>query len=241
MSTEHIVQSYDDELANLTNAILQMGGLVESQITATVSAITNRDSAAAEKIIENDREIDELEVEVERQVVSMLALRQPMADDLRAVIGALRISSDLERMGDLAANIAKRTIALSSVDQFPALSSLRAMALIVQTMVKNSLDAFIDNDHEKAMSTWREDEKVDELYNSMFRELLTYMFEDPKLLTTCTHLLFVAKNMERIGDHVTNICEIIHYHSTGERTMGDRPKADTTSLHTPAEGQNRDQ
>ena len=147
MSTEHIVQSYDDELAKLTNAILQMGGLVESQITATVSAITNRDSAAAEKIIENDREIDELEVAVERQVVSMLALRQPMADDLRAVIGALRISSDLERMGDLAANIAKRTIALSSVDQFPALSSLRAMALIVQTMVKNSMYAFIDNDH----------------------------------------------------------------------------------------------
>ena len=115
MSPEHIVQSYDTELDKLTNAILQMGGLVESQITATVAAITNRDSAAAEKIISNDQEIDDLEISVERQVVKMLALRQPMADDLRAVIGALRISSDLERMGDLAANIAKRTIALASL------------------------------------------------------------------------------------------------------------------------------
>ena len=233
MSPEHIVQSYDTELDKLTNAILQMGGLVESQITATVAAITNRDSAAAEKIISNDQEIDDLEISVERQVVKMLALRQPMADDLRAVIGALRISSDLERMGDLAANIAKRTIALASLEQFPTLPGLRSMASAVQGMMKDSLDAYVDNDHEKAMKTWHDDQRVDELYNSIFRELLTYMFEDPKRLTACAHLLFVAKNMERIGDHVTNICEIIHYHSTGERTMGERPKADTTPLHTP--------
>ena len=235
MTTEHIVQAYDDELSHLTTTILQMGGLVESQVSAAMEAIKTRDSAKAEKIISKDREIDALETAVERQVMKMLALRQPMADDLRAIICALRISGDLERMGDLAANIAKRTIALASLTELPALPGLNSMTRLVQVMVKESLDAYVDRNDSKALQVWRNDEKVDEIYNSLFRELLTYMFEDPGRITPCTHLLFAAKNLERIADHATNVCEVIHYIATGERDMGDRPKADTTPLLVPEE------
>jgi phosphate transport system protein len=208
-----------------------MGGLVESQIAAAVAAVTARDSTAASKIVADDRPIDELELDVERQVTKMLALRQPMAADLRRVIGALRLAGDLERMGDLGANIAKRTIALAQTGGGPSVWLIPRMAELVQAMVKQVLDAFVTQDIDKAVAVWRRDQEVDEVYNSLFRQLLTYMFEDPRNITACTHLLFVAKNLERIADHATNMAEVINFLQTGERDMGQRPKADTTSTY----------
>lgn len=231
MAGEHTVRSYDEELRLLTNTILQMGGLVENQIAASVHCITEHDSVAAERIIEADKPIDELELEVERLATRLLALRQPMAGDLRRVVGALRVASDLERMGDLSANIAKRTIALSRVREIPSLWMIPRMAEVVQQMAKTVLDAYVDNDLQKAESVWVRDEEVDEIYNSLFRQLLTYMFEDPRNITAATHLMFVAKNLERIADHTTNMAEVITYQQTGERLNGERPKADQTSTY----------
>jgi len=228
-AAEHTVHAYDDELRRMTNLVLQMGGLVESQIAAATTAVAQRDSDAAEKIIGNDAQIDDLEYEVEKLVTKLLALRQPMAIDLRGIIGALRIAGDLERMGDLAANIAKRSIALAQTREIESLWVIPRMAGLVQTMVKEVLDAYVEHDLEKAEHVWKTDHEVDEMYNSLFRQLLTYMMEDPRNITACTHLLFAAKNLERIADHATNMAEVIRYRQTGERSLGERPKADDTA------------
>jgi len=228
-TAEHTVHAYDEELRRLTNLVLQMGGLVEGQIAASTSAVLERDSASAQKIIDGDAQIDGLEHEVERLAVKLLALRQPMAIDLRGIIGAMRIAGDLERMGDLAANIAKRSIALAQSREIASLWVIPSMAALVQAMVKEVLDAYVEQDLAKAEHVWQSDREVDEMYNSLFRQLLTYMMEDPRNITSCTHLLFVAKNLERIGDHATNMAEIITYRQTGERLPGERPKADATS------------
>jgi phosphate transport system protein len=229
MAGEHIVHSYDEELRQLTNLVLQMGGQVESQIAAAVAAMIARDSDRSQTIIGDDERIDELEFEVERLATKLLALRQPMAEDLRAIIGAMRVAGDLERMGDLAANIAKRSIALAQSREIASLWVIPRMAERVQAMVKEVLDAYVERDLAKAKHVWGSDREVDEMYNSLFRQLLTYMFEDPRNITACTHLLFVAKNLERIGDHATNMAEMVSYRLTGERELGERPKADDTS------------
>ena len=228
-SSEHIVKSYDDELKHLNTLISRMGGLVETQLDASIQAVLRRDPEGAEKVVKGDVQIDELETEVEALVVRLLALRQPMAVDLRYIVSALKIAADLERFGDHAKSIAKRAIAISQVPRIPA-PGLDRMARMVQRMIKDVLDAYLDNDTDKAVKVWRSDAEVDELYNSLFRELLTYMMEDPRNITGCTHLLFIAKNVERMGDHATNIAETVHYQVKGIKLPDDRPRGDDPSF-----------
>ena len=229
VETEHTVQSYDAELGRLTDLVLRMGGLVENRIAAATRAMTTRDSEAGQRVIDGDVEIDALEREVERLATRLLALRQPMANDLRGILGALRVSGDLERMGDLAANIAKRSIALARARELESLRVLPGMASRVRAMVRDVLDAYVEQDVAKAERVWRSDHEVDEIYNGLFRQLLTYMMEDPRNITSCTHLLFAAKNLERIADHATNISEIVRFRETGERAGRERPKSDDTA------------
>lgn len=221
---EHIVKSYDQELEHLDNDIIKMGGLTESQIARAVDAVVGRDPGLAAKVIGDDDRIDEINYEIDIQATRLLALRQPMAQDLRQIVAALKISSDLERIGDYAANIAKRSIALASAAPVPPTSSISRMSRMAQEMVQKVLDAYIARDAGKALEVWHADETLDNMYTSMFREALTYMMEDPRRITICANLLFIAKNVERIGDHVTNVAETIHFLVHGERMRGDRPK-----------------
>lgn len=228
-ANEHIVKSYDEELKQLNTLISRMGGMVETQLDAAIQAVLRRDPEGAEKVVKGDAQIDELEQEVGAMVVRLLALRQPMAVDLRYIVSALKIAADLERFGDHAKSIAKRAIAISQVPRIPA-PGLDRMARMVQTMIKDVLDAYLANDTNKAVKVWRGDAEVDELYNSLFRELLTYMMEDPRNITGCTHLLFIAKNVERMGDHATNIAETVHYQVKGTQLPDDRPRGDDPSF-----------
>lgn len=226
----HIVSAFDQELAKLNDIIIQMGGLAEAQINSSIHAVIKRDTERAGIVVEDDKKIDQLERELEELAVKVLALRQPMASDLRAVVGALKISSDIERIGDYAKNIAKRAIALAQVPPVEPLRSVPRMGWLVQQIMKQTLDAYITRDPAAATAAWQRDAEVDDLYNSLFRELLTYMMEDPRTLTACTHVLFIAKNIERMGDHATNICEIVHFMATGKAMPEDRKKTDTTSF-----------
>ena len=225
---EHIVKSYEDELNALGAACARLGGLAESQLGDAVDAVVRRDPALATKVLQQDDRLDEIEADVEQKAIRLIALRQPMANDLRKTMAAMKIASNLERCGDLAKNIAKRTLVLSEVEPVPALNrSIERMGRLVEARLKEVLDAYISNDAERAMEVWRRDEEVDEHYNSLFRELLTYMMGDPRTITPCAHLLFDAKNLERIGDHATNIAEIVHYEITGEQVSpAERPRAD---------------
>ncbi len=226
--SEHIVKSYEDELNTLGAACARLGGLAESQLGDAVDAVVRRDPALATKVLQQDDRLDEIEADVEQKAIRLIALRQPMANDLRRTMAAMKIASNLERCGDLAKNIAKRTLVLSEIEPMPALNrSIERMGRLVETRLKEVLDAYTANDAERAMEVWRRDEEVDEHYNSLFRELLTYMMGDPRTITACAHLLFVAKNLERIGDHATNIAEIVHYEITGEQvSSAERPRAD---------------
>ncbi len=226
---EHLVKSYDQELKRLGNLITEMGGMVESQVALAAEAIMNRDAETAARVVEGDPKVDAIEREVEQFVIRLLALRQPMAADLRNIVAALKITGDLERMGDYAANVAKRSIVLSQFQLPISLSGLGHMAQLVQANLKLIMDAVSENDTAKAIQVWRSDEKIDDLYNTVFRELITYMMEDPRNITPCTHLLFIAKNLERIGDHATNIAETVYYAVTGEPLSGARPKGDTSA------------
>jgi phosphate transport system protein len=228
---EHIVKSYEDELNTLGAACARLGGLAESQLGDAVDAVVRRDPALATKVLQQDDRLDEIEADVEQKAIRLIALRQPMANDLRKTMAAMKIASNLERCGDLAKNIAKRTLVLSEIEPMPALNrSIERMGRLVETRLKKVLDAYTANDAERAMEVWRRDQEVDEHYNSLFRELLTYMMGDPRTITACAHLLFVAKNLERIGDHATNIAEIVHYEITGEQVSpADRPRADDLS------------
>lgn len=226
---EHTVQSYDEDLERLTSLVSRMGGLVESQIVRATRAMTTRDSDIARSVIDRDAEIDAMERELEGVAVTVLALRQPMAIDLRGIIGALRVAADLERMGDLAANIAKRSIALSQSREIGSLWLLPGMASRVRTMVTDVLDAYVQHDIAKAERVWRGDRDIDEMHNGLFRQLLTYMIEDPRNITPCMHLAFAAKNLERIADHATNVAEAVCFRQTGERSLGERPKSDDTA------------
>jgi len=207
-----------------------MGGLAESQLQAAVEALLKRDADAATRIIHDDAKIDEQETLISQQVVRLLALRQPMAIDLRQIVAALKISSDLERFGDYATNVAKRSIALSQLPPLKPLFAIPRMAKLVQQNMKDVLDAYTEADAEKAMNVWRRDEEVDEMYTSLFRELLTYMMEDQRNISPSIHLLFIAKNIERMGDHATNIAETIHFIVHGRDIEAARPKGDNTSF-----------
>lgn len=224
---EHLVRSYDQQLKRLRNFLTEMGGIVENQVALAATAVLDRDAAAATRAVDSDSNVDTLEHEAEQFVVGLLALRQPMAGDLRHIVAALKISGELERIGDYAANVAKRSIVLAQFSLPGPLAGLGTMARLVQEHLKTVIDAIGDNDTEKAISVWRSDVTVDELYNVLFRELITYMIEDPRHITPCTHLLFIAKNLERIGDHATNIAEMIYYAVTGEVLPDARPKGAT--------------
>lgn len=228
--TDHIVKSYDSELATLDRAIAQMGGLAEQLLGQAVEALEQRNPQLADAASASDRQIDDIQRQLEEQVVSMIARRQPMANDLRQVMSVLKVASDLERIGDLAKNIAKRAATLAAVNHpKPLILGLKHMYEMAAHGLKEALDAYAARDDRKAVEIWHDDARIDALYNSVFRELLTYMMEDPRNIGICTHLLFAAKNIERIGDHTTNIAETIHFMARGTQLTQDRPKHDSTS------------
>ena len=227
---EHIVRSYEEELSLLNNKIAKMGGLAEKVLGQSFEALDRRDADLATATISEDEEIDQLQREIEEQAVVMIARRQPMAYDLRQIMAALRISADLERIGDFGKNIAKRAVAVVTEQQPKQLMlGLKHMGELSLNQLKEVLDAFIERDAERALSVWYKDEEIDAMYNSLFRELLTYMMEDPRNIGLCTHLLFGAKNIERVGDHATNIAETVYYLVHGRPITDQRPKGDTTS------------
>ena len=228
--TDHIVKAYDLEITSLRNMLAEMAGIAEEQLSKAVRALSTRDLKLADEVIGNDELLDELEREIGEKAILTIAKRQPMASDLREIMVAIRVSSDLERIGDLAKNTAKRTHAISDALPRKLITGLSRMGQLAQEQLKNVLDAYSQNDAGKAMAVWRSDEGLDALYNSIFRELLTYMMEDPRNIGLCTHLLFGAKNMERIGDHATNIAENIHYLVHGRTIAEERPKKDQTSV-----------
>jgi len=228
MVAEHIIKSYDQELQRLDNSIAEMGGMAESQLTAAIEAVSKRDGDLASSVIEADSKVDELEHEVEAQVVRLLALRQPLARDLRQIVAALKTSTDLERICDYAANVAKRSLVLNQTAPVKPVYALPRMSAVCLAMIKDMLDAYVDRDADKAYAVWLRDEELDEMYTSLFRELLTYMIEDARNITACTHLLFMAKNLERIGDHTTNIAETLYFLVHGKPLAQIRPKRDRT-------------
>jgi len=230
MASEHIIKSYDDELRRLNNTIMQMGGLAEGQLAAAIDAVMKRDSELAARVVAGDTAVDRLEHEVDGLVVRLLALRQPMARDLREMLAALKIAGDLERICDYAANVAKRSIALKHVPPAEPIFALPRMANLARSLTKDVIDAYVARDAEKALVVWARDEELDEMYSGLFRELLTYMMEDPRNIGPSTHLLFIAKNIERIGDHATNIAETVHFLALGRSIEETRPKGDTTNV-----------
>jgi phosphate transport system protein len=232
--TEHTVSSYEEDLRTLNSRIAQMGGLAEQVLGHAIDALVRRDPALAEATINADKNIDRMEREIEEQAITMIARRQPLADDLRQIITAIRIAVDLERIGDLSKNIAKRALAVAE-EQHPKqlMLGLKHMGVTAMEQLNDVLDAYSERNAEKAFKVWMRDDEIDGMYNSLFRELLTYMMEDPRNIGLCAHLLFGAKNLERIGDHATNVAETIHFLVHGEAFSEERPKSDVTSL-TPA-------
>ncbi len=228
-SKEHIIKSYDEELARLTGEIVRMGELAAKQLDAAIDVVERRDPRAARRIVDNDDAIDAMEYEISHDVVRLLALRAPMARDLREVFGALRIAADIERIGDYAANVAKRSIPLSMVAPVAPANGLRRLSELATAAVRKVLDAYRNGDAERAHEVWADDVELDEAYTGLFRELLTYMMEDPRSITSCTHLLFMAKNIERIGDHATNIAESVWFVVKGEPLRTTRKKGDDSA------------
>ncbi|HWH18537.1 MAG TPA: phosphate signaling complex protein PhoU [Allosphingosinicella sp.] len=225
MATGHTVKAFDDDLDQLRASIAEMGGLAESAIAESMRALMQRDTEAASRVVDNDKRIDALETEVERSAVQIIALRAPMADDLREVVAALKIAGVVERIGDYAKNIAKRVHVIGESPNIEPLSLLPEMARIAAEMVHNVLDAFVARDPDKAVAVCERDRAVDDFYNSIFRTLLTFMMENPHNITPATHLLFIAKNLERIGDHSTNVAEMVYFAATGQH-MAERPRGE---------------
>lgn len=237
MASQHTVKSYEEELRALEATILRMGGLAEGQLASAIDAFTRRDTDLAERTVLADRQIDQIEHDVAEQTTRLLALRQPMAADLRMVIGCLKLSGDIERIGDYAKNIAKRALVLQRLTAPRPSNLIARMGELVQRMIKDVLDAYAERDPAKAVDVWRRDADVDELYTTQFRAILTYMLEDSRTITAGTHLMFIAKNIERVGDHTTNIAETIHYMLTGKRLDDERPKGvDAIGIDSPATG-----
>lgn len=229
MPNEHIVRAYDEELRRLRDMVARMGGLAERQVADATRALVRRDTELASEVVSRDAQIDALEREIESYCVRLLALRQPMAQDLRVIIAAMKASNDLERIGDYARNAAKRAIVLASLPSIGSLNGFERMTTLVQENLKAAMDAFVNNDAEAAQRVWEADEPIDAIYNGIFRELLTFMMEDPRNISAATHMLFIAKNLERIGDHTTNIAERIFYAVRGDMLPEDRPKADQSA------------
>jgi phosphate transport system protein len=228
---ELIIRALEEELKVLDNRIAQMGGLAEQALGQAMDALDRRDPELAQEAIESDLTIDRLGRGVEELAISLIARRQPMARDLRQIITVIRIAVDLERIGDLSKNIGKRAIAIAG-EYHPKQIMLGFMHMgeIALEQLKDVLDAYSQKDGEKALKVWNRDGQIDAMYNSLFRELLTYMMEDARNIGPCTHLLFGAKNIERIGDHATNVAETIYYLVHGVTMPGDRPKSDSTSM-----------
>ncbi len=230
MVIEHTIRAFDADLQELARMIAEMGGLAERQIDNAVDALNRRDAPLAQNVIADDAKIDLLQREIEDKAILTIARRQPMAVDLRDVVGALRVSSDLERIGDLAKNIAKRVMVLDSeLNLQKVMRGVEHMTELVLTQIKDVLDSYARRDSEKALQVWKSDEEVDAVNNSLFRELLTYMMEDPRNISACIHLLFCAKNIERMGDHATNVAETVYYMVEGRALPDERPKGDNTS------------
>ncbi|MBO9502127.1 MULTISPECIES: phosphate signaling complex protein PhoU [Brevundimonas] len=222
---QHTVKSYGDELNQLTAIVARMGGLAEAQVADAIESVARRDVALARAVVERDARLDALHADIEKKAIRLIALRQPVASDLRKTLSAMKLAVDLERTGDLARNISKRALILAEGEpMLPLTRSIERMGKLVSNRLRDVLDAYTASDVDRAMGVWTSDDEVDEHYNSLFRELLTYMMGDPRTITACTHLLFMAKNLERIGDHATNIAETIHYEITGGDMIGERPR-----------------
>ena len=225
---DHIVKAYDEELNHLAADVARMGGLAEAEVSDALDTVTHRDLTLVQTVIERDLKLDALDAEIERRTIRLIALRQPVAQDLRRTVAAMKIASNLERIGDLAKNIAKRGAVLADSEPItPLTRSIERMGRLVAGRLKEVLDAYTTADLERAMAVWSRDDEVDEHYDSLFRELLTYMMGDPRTITAGAHLLFIAKNLERIGDHATNLAEIVHYEISGEELPTERPKWDS--------------
>jgi phosphate transport system protein len=225
-ATMHVIKSYEQELQQLRSLVVEMGGMVEAQVAQATDAVVNRDVAAAARAVEADPKVDALEHDLERFAIRLLALRQPVADDLRLIIAALKASDDLERIGDYAAGVAKRAIVLAEHPATFNLAGLAHMAELVRQNLHKMIIALSDANAEAAAEVWRADKSVDDMYNIVFREFMTYMLEDLRNMTPCTHLLFIARSLERVGDHATNVAETMYYAATGEELSGPRPKSE---------------
>jgi phosphate transport system protein len=225
---DHIVKAYDEELNHLAADVARMGGLAEAEVADALDTVTHRDMTLVQTVIERDLKLDALDSEIEKRTIRLIALRQPVAQDLRRTVAAMKIAQNLERIGDLAKNIAKRGAVLADSEPItPLTRSIERMGRLVAGRLKEVLDAYTTGDIDRAVAVWSSDDEVDEHYDSLFRELLTYMMGDPRTITAGAHLLFIAKNLERIGDHATNIAEIVHYEISGEELPTDRPKWDS--------------
>src|SRR5260221_14092029 len=229
--TDHTMKAFDTDLQDLARMVAEMGGLAEKQVADSVDALAKRDITLAQRVTAADANIDALQREIEERAVLTIARRQPMAVDLREIVGALRLANDLERIGDLGKNIAKRVAAITG-DFHPQklLRGVQHMAALVLGQLKQVLDSYARHDLKKALAVWNGDEEVDAMCPSLFRELLTYMMEDPRNITFCIHLMFCAKNIERMGDHATNIAETVYYMIEGHALADQRPKGDTTTF-----------
>jgi phosphate transport system protein len=230
---DHTTQAFDTELQELARKIADMGRLDNAQIGDATEALMKRDAALARRVIAVDDQVDALQREIEEEAIITIARRQPMAIDLREIVGALRISNDLERVGDLAENIAKRVLLITDDYQLKeVMLQLQRMIDLARDQLTRVLQSYERRDVTEALNVWRKDREIDAMNNSLFRELLTYMLENPRNITFCTHLLFCAKNVERMGDHATNIAETVYYIVEGRELSEERPKADLTSRDT---------
>ena len=228
---DHTARAFDSDLQELARKVAEMGGLVEKQIADATNALLERDTELAERVIGTDGTIDIMQHDIEEKAILTIARRQPMAVDLREVVGAMRVANDLERIGDHAKHIGKRVVALGG-DLYPQtlIRGVDHMAELVLAQIKQVLDAYASRDLQAALAVWKGDEEVDALCTSLFRELLTYMMEDPRNITFCMHLMFCAKDIERMGDHATNIAETVYFMIEGRPITDQRPKGDTTSF-----------
>ncbi|QRG07940.1 phosphate signaling complex protein PhoU [Xanthobacter dioxanivorans] len=229
---EHTVASFDQELKEIGRKVVEMGGQAERLVADSVTSLIKRDIALAQKVVLVDATVDQMQREIEDRAILVIAKRQPVANDLREIVSAIRIANDLERIGDLAKNVGKRVIAIEG-EYHPQklVRGVEHISDLVLEQLKEVLDAYAARNEAKAVEVWGRDGAIDTMYTSLFRELLTYMMEDPRNISVCTHLLFCAKNIERIGDHATNIAEIVYYMVSGQN-LPDRPKADASSETT---------
>ena len=234
---DHTQKAYDKELELLERRIAEMGGIAEKMVIEAMDALAGSDAALAHKVIASDERLDTLQREIEETAVLTIARRQPMAVDLREIISAIRVAGDLERVGDLAKNIAKRSLKIGGEARSPReIVGLKHMNDVATELLKDVLDAFAQRDVERARAVWERDVELDALEDSVFRDLLTHMMEDPRNISYCAHLLFCSKNVERIGDHATNIAETVFYMIEGQQILDKRPKGDMTTFASTISG-----